>query len=163
MGAYTSLVHVYFPPDEWVRAECVSGRECPPGTPSYPRCVQDAGMVMGPSGRLAPGRAYGLFGLLDLFYDPRKNPLSPLTEGQWNTILDPNMNTWAAATIWSRYGWRAWSDCAGCVACEVPGGAIPHWDAALAVLPGTPDEGYSVAEAIPLLIGMGLQIAGSRR
>lgn len=123
---YMSLMQTYFPKEEWDRANCIANSECNPSAVGYPNgCISDEGNInCGAGARLS--HAYGVFKLLDSCWDPEMNPTSPFTPEQWAKVIDPNYNTWMASVIWSRYGWRAWTTCETCAACDIPGGPIPH-------------------------------------
>lgn len=128
MKTYTPLVQRYFPLSEWVRAECIIEQECPSSQASWPySCIQAKGwMTCGPNPTPRQASAYGMFGILDVCYDPALNPDSPFTAEQWQRVLDPNMNAWMASIIWSNAGWRAWTTCEACTACDVLGEPVPY-------------------------------------
>ncbi len=127
-----NLIDRYFPEQERANALCIAAAEWPVeigGSPSLmpPRdiLVRDEGMLDCGQG-LKPAKAYGPFALLDVCWDPALNPDSLFSSAQWASILDPNVNVWAASVVWSHGGWRSWTTCAACGACEVTGGPIPY-------------------------------------
>ena len=125
---YIHLIHRYFPASEWDAAECIIGQECPEDISGWPYgCIRYQGwMTCGTDPTPREARAYGMFGILDVCYDPAMNPESPFTPYQWQAVLDPNVNTWMASVIWSNAGWRAWTSCPACNCCDVLGEPIPY-------------------------------------
>lgn len=123
---FIGIIRLYFPPTEWARASCVANAECDPASANYPTaCMGDEGGInCGAGDRQA--RSFGIFKLLDVCWDPAMQSASPFTAEQWARVMEPNVNTWMASVIWSRYGWRAWTTCEDCVACAIPGGPIPY-------------------------------------
>ena len=122
---YHYLIQRYFPPEQWEVADCISTNECLEDTPGYPECIVDEGLIdcgFGP----VEARSWGLFRILDACWSPELFPDSPFTPKQWEQVLDPNVNTWMASVIWERTGWRAWTTCELCEACDIPGGPIPY-------------------------------------
>lgn len=152
MRPYTPFVQRYFPIAEWERAECVIEQECPSSSPGWPySCVREEGLMScgtDPTPRQA--HAYGMFGLLDVCYDPAANPGSPFTPYQWMNVLDPNVNAWMASIIWSYAGWRAWTTCPGCNACDVLGEPVPY-----------PRGPVDLAEPSPPLLWLLLPVVGA--
>jgi hypothetical protein len=124
------LVSLYFPGSEYDRAWCIATRECPP-TPmpqsgiQFPECVKDEGLIDCGAGPVQ-AKSWGVFGILDACWDPSLNPDSPFTPELWSRVLEPNVNVWMASVIWSANGWRAWTSCEPCNACDVMGGPIPY-------------------------------------
>jgi hypothetical protein len=149
---YSALIKLYFPQPEWDRAECIAALECDPSVPGYPvSCVSSEGEIdcgAGPQ----DSHAFGIFKLLDSCYNPIMNPASPFTLQQWSQVMDPNYNVWMASIIWSKYGWRAWTVCETCAACDIPGGPIPY--------PRGPVEGVKSGANWLLLLGAAAGIVG---
>jgi len=73
-------------------------------------------------------QSYGVFGLLDVCWDPAINPLSPVPAEWWARRMEPEVNTWIASLIWASGGWRSWTtaEATGCNIASVPGGPIPY-------------------------------------
>ena len=149
--SYLQLIQTYFPPEQVANAACILAAEtaawanvCGADPAS---CVVDLGnFSCYPDQPVQPAKAYGLYKIVDLCWDPAKAGVhTPFTASDWAQILDPNTNVWAASVVWSIAGWRAWTtcsqcaDCPSCVAatppcalpcggslCDVPGGPIPY-------------------------------------
>lgn len=170
LSPYYSYIQRYFPESEWGRANCVSLHECDPSRDGYPAtCIGDEGFI-DCSGNPTNIRAksWGPFQILDACWNPDLNPNSPFTPQQWAKVLDPNVNTWMASVIWSGGGWRAWSTCDYCDACQVRGGPIPYPRGPIEDQipppppPPPPDDvmNSGVDVVLPLAIG-GVLIAGA--
>ena len=151
------LIKRYFPPEQWEIADCISRRECSPDRQGYPEsCVGDEGWINCGHGPVA-AHSWGIFQILDACWNPDMNPNSPFTAEHWAQVLDPNVNTWMASIIWERSGWRAWTTCDFCDACDIVGGPIPYprgpvYDDDGPVIP-TPGAGLGVA---PAFLGISL-------
>lgn len=175
LSPYYNLIQTYLPTSQWANANCISLAECDPASPIYPNCVKDeGGIICGPA--QGPAKSYGLFGLLDVCWDPALNPQSPFTADQWAKVLDPNVNTWMASVVWSINGWRAWTTCSQCLdcppcvystppclapcggnLCAVPGGPIPY---PRGPLPGPLPPPVAPSFGLWELLGVGLAVAG---
>lgn len=148
---YYDLIQRYFPPEEYEHADCISVAECPPSSLGYPAgCTERVGVLR--CGETLPyvnASKFGLFGILDACWDPEVNPDSPFTAELWARRMEPAINTWMASIIWSRSGWRAWTSCATCGLCQMPGGPVPY--------PRGPNEGpmVEIAGPGPVLLAAG--------
>jgi len=141
------LIQKYFPESEWDRADCIAAIECVAG----PCQSSDKGLVDcgGPGPVYA--KAWGVFGILDACWSPYYNPSSPFTRDEWDHVLDPEYNVWMASVIWSLGGWKVWTTCSECNACDIPGGPVPCPGGPLSCLP-PPQEGAGMVA--PLLLGL---------
>ena len=139
MALIQDLIATYFPEPERDRASCIVIMESqflvesPPSRlidaltllPGEMRAyMKDEGMIDCGQGEMH-ARSYGPFGLVDVCWDPAMNPASLFTPAQWALVkADMEWNIWGAAIVWSNGGWRAWSTCPSCDACDVTGGPI---------------------------------------
>ena len=78
---YYSAIQRYFPREQWENANCISVAECSPDQEGYPNTCESP--VQGPlqcgdSPTVDLPKSYGVFGLLDVCWDPAINPLSPV-------------------------------------------------------------------------------------
>ena len=145
---FDHFIQRYFPSDQWENAACISLAEVPTDAPGYPDVVRSVGPIECAGVAVEDAQAYGIFGILDVCYDPAISLTSPFPQHYWDRVLDPNVNTWMAALIWSINGWEAWTTCASCNVCDVDGTIVPH--------PRHPvEEGLN-----PIVVGAGVAVLG---
>lgn len=160
---YFHLIQIYFPPDQWENADCISSEECPPDWVGYPgTCIGEEGMVK--CGEVVgQARSWGVFQILDVCWSPYMNPASPFTEDQWDQVMDPEVNTWMASVIWASNGWSPWTKCSDCNVCQVPGGDIPHPEGPVTTPPGYEPPviiSPEVARGGMIALGIGMMLGG---
>ncbi len=161
MATLEQAIRAYFPESEWDRALCIATHECSPSRERWPEsCVGYEGYI-DCSGRPTsdPRYSFGPFQIFESCWDPGRNASSPFTPEHWAKVLDINVNTWMASVIWSRSGWRAWSTCVYCEACDIQGGAIPHPEGPIALEPPPPPPPVGSIAGV-FLVGIMMLIGG---
>ena len=146
---YVGYIQRYFPPSQWDNADCITLHEV---TDQNPNAV-------------SPTDDWGLFQINRPTWDPDRNPLSPFTREQWAHVLEPNVNVWMAAHIYSRSGWGAWATASLCGVQNVPPGPVPFPNAPIVVqeppfevITVPPSGGAAAVSNTSFLTAMGLLI-----